>query len=483
MSHVITDREGQFKHFDQATFAQVDDDIAAPMAYIPGRRWWIALACSGSLMLLGFSLMAYTVSKGVGVWGNNSPVFWAFPIVNFVFWIGIGHAGTLISAILFLFRQPWRNAIARFAEAMTIFAVMTAAMFPVIHMGRPWLAHWVFPYPNDMSIWVNFRSPLVWDVFAISTYFTVSLLFWYVGLIPDLAAMRERAATKVHRVVYSVLSWGWTGLNRHWRHYERTYLILAGLSTPLVVSVHTIVSFDFATSVIPGWHTTILPPYFVAGAVFSGFAMVLSVLIVVRRIFHLEHIVTMRHLDHMNKVVLATGLMVGYAYCIEIFTAWYSQEDAEIFMILNRITGPYWWAFALMFSCNVLAPQVHWSAACTPLDPDHVHRFDPREYRYVVRTVCHHRHFTSSRLSAGQLGHVQTNAGRLGNPRREFRALFHARSAFCPLPPGYFNDRDQGRPAGRADQQAGSDAGPTPGGRGGKCLIHEFPRITPISTN
>jgi molybdopterin-containing oxidoreductase family membrane subunit len=331
------------------------------MSRIPGRRWWIALAFTSGLMLIGMALIAYTISTGIGVWGNNSPVFWAFDIVNFVFWIGIGHAGTLISAILFLFRQSWRTPIARFAEAMTIFAVMTAAIFPLIHMGRPWLAFWVFPYPNDMRLWVNFRSPLVWDVFAISTYFTVSLLFWYVGLIPDLAVMRERAATRIHRLVYSILSWGWTGLNRHWRHYERAYLILAGLSTPLVVSVHTIVSFDFATSVIPGWHTTILPPYFVAGAVFSGFAMVLTVLIVLRQAFHLEHIISIDHLDHMNKVVLATGLMVGYAYGIEIFTAWYSQETAEIAMIANRVTGPYWWAFVLMFFCNVVAPQVHWS--------------------------------------------------------------------------------------------------------------------------
>jgi Ni/Fe-hydrogenase subunit HybB-like protein len=360
MSNVISGRGEEFHNFDQAALAQIDDDIAAPMARIPGRYWWIALAFSSSLMLLGFTLMGYTLVKGVGVWGNNSPVFWAFPIVNFVFWIGIGHAGTLISAILFLFRQPWRNAIARFAEAMTIFAVMTAGLFPVIHMGRPWLAYWVFPYPNDMALWVNFRSPLVWDVFAISTYFTVSLLFWYVGLIPDLAAMRERAATRVHRVIYSVLSWGWTGLSRHWRHYERAYLILAGLSTPLVVSVHTIVSFDFATSVIPGWHATILPPYFVAGAVFSGFAMVLTVLIVLRRLFRLEHMITIRHLEYMNKVVLATGLMVGYAYGVEIFIAWYSAEWPELFMIANRITGPYWWAFALMVGCNVLAPQVHW---------------------------------------------------------------------------------------------------------------------------
>jgi len=346
--------------FDQELLAQIDDDIAAPMRRPPGKLWWAAIGFTSSLMLLGFALMGYTAYYGIGVWGNNNPVFWAFPIVNFVFWIGIGHAGTLISAILFLFRQPWRNAIARFAEAMTIFAVMTAGLFPLIHMGRPWLAHWVFPVPNDMSLWVNFRSPLVWDVFAISTYFTVSLLFWYVGLIPDLAAMRERAVTKVHRVLYSLLSWGWTGLNRHWRHYERAYLILAGVSTPLVVSVHTIVSFDFATSVIPGWHTTILPPYFVAGAVFSGFAMVMTVLIILRRLFRIEHLITIKHLEYMNKVLLATGLMVGYAYLVEMFTAWYSAEEAERFMLLNRLTGPYAWAFVVMFTCNVLVPQVHW---------------------------------------------------------------------------------------------------------------------------
>jgi Ni/Fe-hydrogenase subunit HybB-like protein len=342
------------------TLSQIDRDIAVPMAERPGRGWWIAFAFSSSLMVLGLSLMGYTAYKGIGVWGNNNTVAWAFPIVNFVFWIGIGHAGTLISAILFLFRQRWRNSIARFAEAMTIFAVMTAGLFPLIHMGRPWLAHWVFPYPNDMAIWVNFRSPLVWDVFAISTYFTVSLLFWYIGLIPDLAAMRERAATGAHRLFYSIFSWGWTGLNRHWQHYERAYLILAGVSTPLVVSVHTIVSFDFATSVIPGWHATIFPPYFVAGAVFSGFAMVLTVLIIVRKVFQMEHLITLRHLEYMNKVLLATGLMVGYAYGVEFFVAWYSGEYAERFVFLNRVTGPYWWAFALMAGCNVLAPQVHW---------------------------------------------------------------------------------------------------------------------------
>jgi len=342
------------------SLAQIDQEVAVPMGRIPGPTWWAAFALSGLSMLMGLSLMGYTAYRGIGLWGNNSPVFWAFPIVNFVFWIGIGHAGTLISAILFLFRQRWRNAIARFAEAMTIFAVMTAATFPVMHMGRPWLAHWVFPIPNDMRLWVNFRSPLVWDLFAISTYFTVSLMFWYIGLIPDLAAMRERAPTNAHRIIYSILSWGWTGLNRHWRHYERAYLILAGLSTPLVVSVHTIVSFDFATSVIPGWHATILPPYFVAGAVFSGFAMVLTVLIVVRKAFHMEHLITLRHLENMNKVVLATSLIVGYAYCVELFTAWYSGESIERFTFLNRVTGPYWWAFALMVLCNVLVPQVHW---------------------------------------------------------------------------------------------------------------------------
>jgi molybdopterin-containing oxidoreductase family membrane subunit len=311
-------------------------------------------------MTVGMALIGYTVYTGIGVWGNNSPVFWAFGIVNFVFWIGIGHAGTLISAILFLFRQTWRNAIARFAEAMTLFAVATAGIFPLIHTGRPWAAFWLFPYPNDMRLWINFRSPLAWDVFAISTYGLVSFMFWYVGLIPDLAAMRERATGKVKRVIYSVFSLGWTGLNQHWRHYERAYLLLAGLSTPLVISVHTIVSFDFATSVIPGWHATIFPPYFVAGAVFSGFAMVLSVMIILRKAFKMEHLITMVHLENMNKVLLATSLMVGFAYTVEIFSAWYSGEAFERFAFWNRITGPYWWAFAIMFTCNVLVPQVHW---------------------------------------------------------------------------------------------------------------------------
>jgi Ni/Fe-hydrogenase subunit HybB-like protein len=342
------------------TLDRIDSDIAGPIGQIPGIRWWILFGISASMLAVGGSLVAWSMYEGIGLWGNNSPVFWGFPIVNFVFWIGIGHAGTLISAILFLFRQSWRNSIARFAEAMTLFAVATAGQFPLIHMGRPWLAYWMFPYPSELGVWVNFRSPLVWDVFAISTYGLVSFMFWYVGLIPDLAALRARAATKVHRFIYSLFSFGWTGLSNHWKHYERAYLILAGLSTPLVVSVHTIVSFDFATSVLPGWHATILPPYFVAGAVYSGFAMVLTVMIFLRKAFNLEYLITMNHLENMNKVLLATGTMVGYAYCVELFTAWYSGNPTEQFVFWNRVTGPYWWAFALMFGCNVLSPQIHW---------------------------------------------------------------------------------------------------------------------------
>jgi len=342
------------------TMEAVDRDIAAPLMHVPGARWWIAFAVAAGVMLVGFALMGYTFAVGVGVWGINAPVYWAFAIVNFVFWIGIGHAGTLISAILLLFRQRWRNAIARLSETLTIFAVMTAAMFPLLHLGRPWVFFWIFPYPNSLRLWVNFRSPLVWDVFAILTYLTVSIMFWYVGLIPDLAALRERAATRVHRAVYSFLSWGWTGLSRHWHHYELAYLILAGLATPLVLSVHTIVSFDFSTSIIPGWHSTIFPPYFVAGAVFSGFAMVMVVILALRGYFHLEHLITMTHLDNMNKILLATSLMVGYSYVMEFFIAWYSADEIERYAFHNRAFGPYWWALAIMLVGNVVAPQVHW---------------------------------------------------------------------------------------------------------------------------
>ncbi len=304
--------------------------------------------------------ISLTFWYGIGLWGNNQPVGWAFEIVNFVFWIGIGHAGTLISAILFLFLQKWRTGIARFAEAMTIFAVMTAGIFPAIHTGRPWLDGYLLPYPNQNGIWVNFTSPLLWDVFAVSTYFTVSAIFWYVGLVPDFATLRDRTTTGIKKFLYTVLSLGWRGSNRHWQHYERTYLILAGLSTPLVLSVHTIVSFDFAVSIIPGWHTTIFPPYFVAGAIFSGFGMVSTVLIIVRKVFDMENIITVNTLEKMNKILLATGSMVGYAYAMEFFIAWYSGNPIEQFTFINRAFGPYAWAYWVMISCNVVFPQLFW---------------------------------------------------------------------------------------------------------------------------
>lgn len=310
---------------------------------------------------IGVLSVSWLFYKGTGVWGVNQPVGWGFDIVNFVFWVGIGHAGTLISAILFLLRQKWRTGIARFAEAMTIFAVMCALIFPLIHTGRPWLAAvYLLPYPNQHGIWVNFTSPLLWDVFAVSTYFTVSFVFWYIGLIPDFATLRDRTTHKIKKIVYSVFSLGWRHSNRHWQHYEKAYLILAGFSTPLVLSVHTIVSFDFAVSVIPGWHTTIFPPYFVAGAVFSGFAMVQNVLIVTRKFFKLEHIITINHLENMNKVMLLTGSMVGYAYAMEFFIAWYSGNPLEQFVFLNRALGPYAWAYWTMVTCNVVFPQLFW---------------------------------------------------------------------------------------------------------------------------
>ncbi|OGU67731.1 MAG: hydrogenase [Stygiobacter sp. RIFOXYC12_FULL_38_8] len=341
-------------------FRELDDLFSKPLDEKPNKKFYIALSITVSLMslmLIGFGLTFY---YGVGMWGNNNPVGWAFDIVNFVFWVGIGHAGTLISAILFLFRQKWRTGIARFAEGMTIFAVMTAGLFPLFHVGRPWLAGYLFPYPNQHSMWVNFTSPLLWDVFAVSTYFTVSLIFWYVGLIPDFATLREKTTSKVKHVIYSVFSLGWRFSNRHWQHYEMVYLILAGFATPLVLSVHTIVSFDFAVSIVPGWHTTIFPPYFVAGAVFSGFAMVQNVLIFVRKIFNYEHIITLDTLEKMNKIMMLTGSMVGYAYAMEFFIAWYSGVQAETFTFFNRALGPYAWAYWIMITCNVVSPQLFW---------------------------------------------------------------------------------------------------------------------------
>ena len=342
------------------SLSSINEDIARPLETKPTKGWYIAISISLTMLLIGAVSLAVTFIEGVGVWGVNQPVGWGFDIVNFVFWVGIGHAGTLISAILFLLRQRWRTSIARFAEAMTIFAVMCAGLFPAIHTGRPWLDGYLLPYPNQHALWVNFTSPLLWDVFAVSTYFTVSLVFWYIGLIPDLATLRDRTTNKIKKVIYSILSLGWRHSTKHWNHYEMAYLILAGFATPLVLSVHTIVSFDFAVSIMPGWHTTIFPPYFVAGAVFSGFAMVQNVLIIIRKVFKIEHIITLDTLEKMNKVMLATGMMVGYAYAMEFFIAWYSGNQIEQFVFLNRALGPYAWSYWIMVSCNVLFTQLFW---------------------------------------------------------------------------------------------------------------------------
>jgi molybdopterin-containing oxidoreductase family membrane subunit len=342
-------------HEVTATVCRPNETRKPPMA------WTVMFVLSLLLVLnLGFCVN-YLIFTGVGVWGLNNPVMWAFDITNFVFWVGIGHAGTLISAILFLFRQKWRTGINRFAEAMTIFAVICAGLFPGIHVGRVWMAYWLFPIPNQMEMWPQFRSPLLWDVFAVSTYFNVSLLFWYVGLIPDLATMRDRAKGKVQQIAYGLFALGWRGSNRHWHRYERAYLLLAALSTPLVLSVHSVVSFDFATSQLPGWHTTIFPPYFVAGAIFSGFAMVVTLAVPARELFGLKNLITLRHLDNMNKVILVTGCMVGYAYSMEFFIAWYSGALYEKFAFMNRAFGQYAWAYWIMVSCNVITPQLFWS--------------------------------------------------------------------------------------------------------------------------
>jgi len=324
-------------------------------------KYWITLSVTGGILVLLGAMLTYLVATGIGVWGNNRPIGWAWDITNFVFWIGIGHAGTLISAILFLFRQKWRTSINRSAEAMTLFAVACAGIFPLFHTGRPWRAYWLFPIWNsDLNLWQNFRSPLIWDVFAVSTYGTVSALFWFTGLIPDLATIRDRATTKVRQWVFGVLALGWRGSARHWRNYEAAYLILAGISTPLVLSVHTIVSFDFAVSVIPGWHTTIFPPYFVAGAIFSGFACVMTLLVIARWSLNLHDLITIKHLENMCKIMLVTGSIVGYAYGTEFFIAWYSGNGYERFTFLNRAFGPYYWAYWTMISCNVLIPQLFW---------------------------------------------------------------------------------------------------------------------------
>jgi len=321
--------------------------------------WWCFITAMGIASFTGLGLV-YLVSTGVGVWGNSNPVNWGWAIVNFVFWIGIGHAGTLISAILCLLKQKWRTSINRASEAMTVFAVMCAGIFPLFHVGRVWFAWWLFPLPNSNAIWPQFRSPLEWDVFAVSTYFTVSILFWYMGMIPDLAVLRDRAKETWRKYFYGFLAMGWRNANNHWRNFEMAYLLLAGLSTPLVLSVHTIVSFDFAVANLPGWHTTIFPPYFVAGAIFSGFGMVLTLLLPLRAIFRLHDLITEKHIDNMCKIILATGSMVGYAYSMEFFIAWYGANSYEGFAFINRAFGNYWWAYWIMVSCNVICPQLFW---------------------------------------------------------------------------------------------------------------------------
>src|SRR5450432_3474600 len=340
--------------------------------------WWVAFSITAPTALFGLFCIAYQISTGVGVWGENHPIGWAWDITNFVFWIGIGHAGTLISAILFLLRQKWRTSINRAAEAMTLFAVICAAIFPGIHVGRVWMAWFLAPLPNSYGIWPNFRSPLLWDVFAVSTYFTVSVLFWYTGLVPDLAMLRDRAKSRVKKFLYGLFALGWRGSNRQWRHYEMAYLLLAGLSTPLVLSVHSVVSFDFATSIVPGWHTTIFPPYFVAGAIFGGFAMVLTILLPARLIYpQLKDVITRQHVDKMAKIILLTGSIVGYAYTMELFIAWYGGNPFEWAAFRHRYAlpkpfphllpwfgsdhpAPYWWAYYAMMSCNVISPQIFW---------------------------------------------------------------------------------------------------------------------------
>jgi molybdopterin-containing oxidoreductase family membrane subunit len=342
------------------TYGEITTDVISSIEGKASKLWYIAFFVALSVLAMGAAVIAYQVKTGIGTWGLNKTIGWSWDITNFVFWVGIGHAGTLISAILLLFRQKWRTSINRAAEAMTIFAVCCAGIYPLIHMGRPWLAHWVFPYPNTRDIWLNFRSPLLWDVFAISTYLTVSAVFWYIGLIPDFATLRDKTKSEIKKKIFGVLSFGWDGSHRTWHRYEVLCLILAGLATPLVVSVHTIVSMDFATSVIPGWHTTIFPPYFVAGAVFSGFAMVLTLLIITRKLMNFEHFITKGHIDAMCKILLLTGMLVGFAYTTEFFIAWYSGNEYEKFTFINRATGPYAWAYWTMVTCNVVTPQFLW---------------------------------------------------------------------------------------------------------------------------
>lgn len=343
------------------TYGDITKDVVGPIMGRPSKTWFILIGIATVIGLYGIGCILYLIGTGIGTWGLNKTVGWAWDITNFVWWVGIGHAGTLISAVLLLFRQKWRMAINRSAEAMTIFAVFMAGLFPLIHMGRIWMAYWVLPLPNQFgSLWVNFNSPLLWDVFAISTYLSVSLVFWYIGLIPDFATIRDKVIDPIQKRMYTLLSFGWSGRAKNWNRFEEVSLILAGLATPLVFSVHSIVSMDFATSVIPGWHTTIFPPYFVSGAVFSGFAMVQTLLIIMRKAMNLENYITIKHIEYMNIVIIVTGSIVGVAYITELFISWYSGVEYESYAFINRATGKYWWAYAAMMTCNVVSPQLFW---------------------------------------------------------------------------------------------------------------------------
>ena len=364
--HRVASHSGDGHHADpplimgDMTFHEITNLVAEHSEKKTPKLWFAAFGLAATGLLILLAMLAYQIYNGVGVWGNNIPVGWGWPIVNFVFWVGIGHAGTLISAILFLFRQKWRTSINRAAEAMTLFAVICALIFPTFHVGRVWVIYYTLPIPNQMEMWPQFKSPLLWDVFAVSSYFIVSLVFWYVGLVPDLATLRDRATNIWRKRILGFFSLGWTGANRHWRNYEKAYLLLAGLATPLVLSVHSVVSFDFAISIVPGWHTTIFPPYFVAGAIFSGFAMVVTLMVIARKVYNLENVITISHLEKMNIVILVTGTMVGFAYITEFFIAWYSGVEYERYAFVNRATGPYWWAYWTMMSCNLLFPQLFW---------------------------------------------------------------------------------------------------------------------------
>lgn len=341
-------------------YTKITEDIAQPILNKPAKSWFMGITVSSTAAMIGVFAIAMTIWQGIGLWGVNKTIGWGWGITNFVWWVGIGHAGTFISAILLLFRQKWRTGINRSAEAMTIFAVMCAGLFPLIHMGRLPLGYFILPYPNSRHLWVNFNSPLLWDVFAITTYLLVSILFWYMGLLPDIGTIRDRAKNKIRKIIYGILSFGWKGSARHWSRHESMSLILAGLAAPLVLSVHSIVSFDFATSVIPGWHTTIFPPYFVSGAVFSGFAMVLTLMLIARKTMNLQDYITLNHVESMNKIIIATGSIVGIAYITELFIAWYSGSIYEKFAFYNRAFGPYWWAYWIMMTCNVISPQLMW---------------------------------------------------------------------------------------------------------------------------